>query len=119
MTSVGPHVVWCPMCRRPVLHGQWRGHGGLVSVVTRESGGGASEVVSDHVHLFVRVPPTDSPAQAARLVKGRTSRVWRRELAWWRHNRVPWPTSYFAASVGDVAGVTVTRSLEHQWDDSQ
>ena len=120
VTSLGLHVVWCPMCRRPVLHGQWRGHGGLVSVVTRESGGGgASEVMADHVHLFVRVRPTDSPAQAARLVKGRTSRVWRREFPWLCHNRALWSTSYFAASVGYVSEATVTRSLEHQWDDPQ
>ena len=32
----------------------------------------------DHVHLFVRVGPTDAPAQVVRAFKGRTARVLRR-----------------------------------------
>lgn len=41
----------------------------------------AKEVMPDHVHIFVRVRPTDSPAEVARRFKGRTSRVLRAEFA--------------------------------------
>jgi putative transposase len=67
----------------------------------------AKEVVPDHVHLFVRVGPTDAPAAVVRAFKGRTARVLRAEL---------WSPSYFAASVGYVLESTVRRYIEHQWD---
>jgi putative transposase len=38
----------------------------------------------DHVHLFVRVGPTDAPAQVVRVLKGRTARVLGQELAYLR-----------------------------------
>lgn len=76
----------------------------------------AFEVMPDHVSLFIRVRPTDSPAEVARLLKGRTSRVLRQEFPWLRHRRVLWSTSYFAPSLGYVAEATVQRYIEHQWD---
>jgi putative transposase len=79
----------------------------------------AAEVTPDHVHLFVRVRPTDSPAHVARLLKGRTSRVLRQELLWLRHRRVLWSTSYVAASVAYVSEASVKQYLEHQWDDDK
>ena len=122
VTSLGLHVVWCPKYRRRILRGPVaRRLDELLAVVATENGWEivASEVMADHVHLFVRVRPTDSPAHVARLLKGRTSRVIRQEFPWWRHNRALWSTSYFAASVGDVSEATVKRYIEHQWDDPQ
>ena len=112
--------MWCPKYRRRILRGPVaRRLDELLAVVATENGWEivASEVMADHVHLFVRVRPTDSPAYVARLLKGRTSRVWRQEFPWLCHNRALWSTSYFAASVGDVAEATVKRYIEHQWDD--
>ena len=121
VTSLGLHVVWCPKYRRRILRGPVaRRLDELLAVVATENWEiVASEVMADHVHLFVRVRPTDSPAHVARLLKGRTSRVWRQEFPWLCHNRALWSTSYFAASVGYVSEATVTCSLEHQWDDPQ
>ncbi|EQD72439.1 transposase IS200-family protein, partial [mine drainage metagenome] len=119
VTSLGLHVVWCPKYRRRILRGPVaRRLDELLAVVATENWEiVASEVMADHVHLFVRVRPTDSPAYVARLLKGRTSRVIRQEFPWWRHNRALWSKSYFAASVGDVSEATVKRYIEHQWDD--
>jgi hypothetical protein len=55
-----------------------------------------SEVMADHVHLFVRVGP----------------RVLRAEY----RAKVLWSPSYFAASVGYVSDSTVRQDIEHQWD---
>ncbi len=76
----------------------------------------AREVMPDHVHIFVRVRPTDSPAEVARRFKGRTSRVLRCEFPWLGHKAVLWLKSYFVASVGYVSESTVQRCIEHQWD---
>ncbi len=71
----------------------------------------------DHVHLLVRVEPTDAPAQVVRVVKGRTAWVLGQEFPHLRdHAQVWWSPSYLAASVGYVSGSTVRRDIEHQWD---
>ncbi len=75
------------------------------------------EVMLDHVHLFVRVGPTDVPAAVVRAFKGRTACVLRGEFPHLRTlAKMLWSPSYFAASVGYVSESTVRQYIEHQWD---
>jgi putative transposase len=117
---LGLHQVWCPKCRRRILAGLVAaGCGELLEQVADEHGWQivATEVMPDHVHLFVRVGPTDAPAEVARAFKGRTARVPRAEFPHLRNRaKVLWSPSYFAASVGYVSESTVRRYIEHQWD---
>jgi putative transposase len=118
--SLGLHLVWCPKCRRRILGGRVAaGCGQLLEQIVAEHGWGvvATEVMPDHVLLFVRVGPTDAPAQAVRAFKGRTARVLCTEFPYLcGFAKVLWSPSYFAASVGDVSESTVRRYIEHQWD---
>ena len=71
----------------------------------------------DHVHLFVRVGPSDAPAWVVRAFKGRSAGVLRAEFRYLRRfAKVLWSPWYFAASVGYVSESTVRRYIEHQWD---
>jgi len=77
----------------------------------------AGEVMPEHVHLFVRVGPTEAPAAVVRAFKGCTARVLRQGFPHLRrHMEVLRPPSYFAALVGYVSEATVCRYIEHQWD---
>lgn len=119
VSSLGLHLVWCPRFRRRVLGGRVAGR--LVELLDEIAAEHdwqivAREVVPDHVHIFVRVHPTDSPAGVARAFKGRTSRVLRAEFAWLGRQGALWSKSYFAASVGYVSEAAVRRYIEHQWD---
>ena len=118
--SLGLHLVWCPKYRRRVLGGRVaRRCGELLEQIADEHGWQivAKEVMPDHVHLFVRVGPTDAPAQVVRAFKGRTARVLRQEFPHLRnHAKVLWSPPYFVASVGYVSESTVRRYIEHQWD---
>ncbi|MHB1533762.1 MAG: IS200/IS605 family transposase [Acidimicrobiales bacterium] len=119
VTSLGLHVVWCPKYRKRVLGGRVATRlNELLDEIAADNDWQivAREVMPDHVHIFVRVHPTDSPAEVARKFKGRTSRVLRGEFAWLGRRRVLWSKSYFAASVGYVSEQTVRRYIEHQWD---
>jgi len=119
VSSLGLHVVWCPKYRRRVLGGRVATRlNELLDEIAADNDWQivARDVMPDHVHIFVRVRPTDSPAEVARKVKGRTSRVLRAELAWLGRRRVLWSKSYFAASVGYVSEATVRRYIEHQWE---
>ena len=118
--SLGLHLVWCPKYRRRIVGGRVaRGCGELLERIADEHGWQivAKEVMPDHVHLLVRVGPTDAPAAVVRAFKGRTARVLRQELPQLRNQaKVLWSPSCFAASVGDVWESMVRRYIEHQWD---
>jgi putative transposase len=112
------HLVWCPKYRRPVLTspvderlkallGEIADEHGMTIHVT--------EVMPDHVHLFVEADPTLCVAEIVNRFKGRTSRLLRQEFPFLR-SRLPslWSRSYFAASVGAVSEATIRRYIEAQ-----
>jgi putative transposase len=120
VSSLGLLVAWCPKYRRGILGGRVaRRLSELLEQVADEHGWEivAKEVMPDHVHLFVRVGPTDAAASVVRAFKGRTARVLRQEFPHLRSRaKVLWSPSYFAASVGYVSESTVRRDIKHQWD---
>ena len=112
------HFVWCPKYRRPVLTG---------AVVVRLDGLireraaalyceiVALELLPDHVHLFVKAPPTLAPQHIANQIKGSTSRILRDEFPHLR-KRLPslWSRSYYVGSAGAVSAETIQRYIEQQ-----
>ena len=118
--SLGFHLVGCPKYRRRILGGRVaRCCDELLGLIADAHGWQivAKEVMPDHVHLLVRVGPTDAPAQVVRAFKGRTARVLRQEFPHLcNHAKVVWSPPYFVASVGYVSESTVRRYIEHQWD---
>jgi len=76
------------------------------------------EVVEDHVHIFVEVPPRYSPAQAVQILKSLSARevfkkfpklrkqLWAGEF---------WSEGYFMRSVGDKVTADIIRKyIEYQ-----
>jgi len=120
VSSVGLLVVWCPIYRRRIVDGRVaRRLSEVLERIADERGWQivAKEVMPDHVHLFVRVGPTDAPAAVVRAFKGRTARVLRQEFPHLRGlAKVLWSPSYFAASVGYVSEATACRYIAHRWD---
>ena len=111
MYDLGLHVVWCPKYRRRVL-------GGQVGVRLRELIDiKATELMPDHVHLFVKTRPKDSPSYVANQLKGFTSHRLREEFPYLR-SRLPtlWSRSFFVASVGAVSAATVQRYIDTQYE---
>lgn len=116
--SLKYHLVWCPKYRRDVLTGDTRRR--LLQIlggIAKENRWDilASEIMPDHVHLFVDVEPIWSPAEIVRRFKGPTSRILRQEFPELR-SRIPtlWTRSYFAGTVGQVSEATVRRYIESQ-----
>jgi len=102
--DLGYHVVWCPKYRRPVLVGPVAKR--CAALIRQKAAEHdctivALEVMPDHVHLFVKTHPADSPSHIANQFKGMTSRRLREEFPHLR-SRLPtlWSRSFFVASVG-------------------
>jgi len=111
------HLIWCPKYRRRVLVGQVETRlkeiiGEVVDVVEGEVI--ELEVMSDHVHLVVELPPgAHLPAVLQRL-KGRSSRLLRQEFPHLGHLPVLWSRSWFVSTVGGAPLEVVRRYVENQ-----
>ena len=113
------HLVWIPKYRKDILSGEVSRY--LKEVFQRiaeEFRIDTMEVMEDHVHIFVEVPPRYSPAQTVQILKSVSAReifkkfpklrkqLWAGEL---------WSDGYFVRSVGDKVTADIIRKyIEYQ-----
>lgn len=111
------HLIWCPKRRKPVLRGpiakdcedilrdrcNIRGWGILKLAIQ-----------PDHIHLFVRVFPSNSAAEVVKELKGSTANLLRAKYP--ELHRLPsmWTRSYFASTAGNVSQETIASYIEAQ-----
>ena len=113
------HLVWCPKFRRPVLTGKLQVR--MVELLHQIADKWeftilAHEVMPDHVHLFVSVPPKYSPAEIARWFKGASSRYLKQEFPAeigkfiWKEGMLSSP-SYYVGTAGNVSSDVIKRYI--------
>jgi putative transposase len=111
------HLIWCPKYRRRVLVDGVDVR--LKEIIADVAGGHDAtvievEVMADHVHLLIEIPPTVPLSRFVGRVKGRSSRVLRIEFP--RLRRLPslWTRSWFVSTVGGAPLEVVRRYVENQ-----
>ncbi len=118
VSAINYHFVWCPKYRRKVLTGAVADR---LRMLIHEHAAAlhleivALEVQPDHVHLFVKSPPTLAPQHIVNQMKGYTSRILRNEFPHLR-SRLPslWSRSYYVGSAGHVSTETIQNYIEQQ-----
>ena len=76
-------------------------------------------VSKDHVHILISAPPTMSPAEIMRRIKGRTSKKLFEEFPhlkkryWGRHF---WARGYFCVTAGELTKKMIEEYLEHHFE---
>jgi putative transposase len=116
--NLGYYLIWCPKYRRKVLIGDIEQR---LKILLLEKAKEISvtieqmEVMPDHVHIFVKTDPTNSPHYIVQQLKGYTSRLLRQEFISLK-SKLPtlWTRSYFCESVGCISELTVKRYIENQ-----
>jgi putative transposase len=114
------HFVWIPRRRRKVLVG---GVATRLEEVIKEVSSELSlnilamEIMPDHVHLFVSCPPSIAADQIMFRIKGRSSRVLRKEFPHLLKMPSMWTRSYFVSTAGDVSTETIKRYITEQRKD--
>ena len=82
-------------------------------------------ICSDHVHMYVSVPPKHSPAKVMKLLKGKSAEYLREEFPelrkqyWGMHI---WARGYFVSTVGidrDVIKAYVKKQIDSQVREDQ
>lgn len=117
---IGFHFVFCPKFRRPlfadrrikaetraIIEGECRNRGWEIV---------AFEIMPDHLHLFVRVPNTTSPACIAQTLKGISSHELRTHMHHLKgiERQAFWARRYFVESVGQADAKAVKRYIDNQ-----
>ena len=110
------HLIRCPKRRKAILIGSLKDR--LIQLIAEkyaEKGWDILElaVQPDHLHLFVRVWPSDSAAQVVKEVKGFTAFHLRKEFVP-ALSKLPslWTRSYFASTAGNVSAETIQKYIE-------
>ncbi len=116
--NIAYHLIWCPKYRRKVLVDKKESR--LKQLLLHKADEmqliiEKMEVMPDHVHLFVKASPTDSPHWIVRQLKGYTSRMMRLEFSDLK-SRLPtlWTRSYYCESIGHISEETIKRYIEQQ-----
>jgi putative transposase len=112
------HLIWCPRRRKPILTGKLKDRcEELVRVKCQEKGWVILTLAVEpyHVHLFVRVWPSDSAAEVVKEVKAITSFHLRQEFKP-IISKLPslWTRSYFASTSAAVSAETIQRYIDAQ-----
>ena len=112
------HLIWCPKYRKKVLVDEVEAR--LKELIQEKADElnctiGSMEIMPDHVHLFIKTPPTIGVHFLIRQIKGYTSRVLRKEFKQLK-TKIPclWTRSYYAESVGHISEQTVQKYIENQ-----
>ena len=116
--NIGYHLIWCPKYRRKVLVGNLADR--LKELLTEKANQlglviNTMEVMPDHVHLFVKAPPTLPPHYIVQQLKGHSSHELRKEFSKLK-SRLPtlWTRSYYCESVGHISQAAIRRYIEDQ-----
>jgi len=116
--NIGYHIIWCPKYRREVLKNEVEIR--LKELLFKKAEEikvniENMEILPDHVHIFVKCSPVDSPHWIVQQLKGYTSRILRKEFKTIR-TRIPtlWTRSYYCESVGHISESTIKQYIEDQ-----
>jgi len=117
--NLGYHLIWCSKYRRDVL-ADIAVEKRLKQLLLEKAKKIDVEIVSleilpDHIHLFVKCSPVDSPHWIVQQLKGFTSRILRQEFKALK-TRIPtlWTRSYYCESCGHISETTVKKYIEDQ-----
>lgn len=111
------HLIWTPKRRKAVLvddvaHDCDR----LIRQTCQDKGWHVLDlaVQPDHIHLFVRVWPSDSAASVVKACKGVTSHALRADYPALKRLPSLWTRSYFASTDENVSSGTIQRYIAAQ-----
>jgi len=112
------HLIWCPKFRRPVLVDEIKTE--LKKLLNQRAKQLDAEIevlniMPDHVHIFVKTPPTASPHWVVQQLKGYTSHELRGKFPKLK-SRLPtlWTRSYYCESVGHISEEAIKKYIEDQ-----
>jgi len=111
------HLIWCPKRRKKVLVGDIARD--LEKIIRSKCDEHGWQVLNlaiqpDHVHLFVRVFPTNPASFVVNQCKGPSSKILRDKYRDLRKIPSLWTGSYFASTAGNGSQDMIHKYIEAQ-----
>ena len=118
VVNINYHIIWCPKYRRKVLvDGIDTRLKEILPSIAKELNCTIKtmEVMSDHVHIFLKGTPTIPVHLIVKTLKGKSSHILREEFPILR-SRLPnlWTRSYYCETIGCISEDTVKKYIEEQ-----
>lgn len=118
VVNINYHIIWCPKYMRKILV---NGVDDRLKVILREIAEengchiDTMEVMSDHIHIFLRGNPIIPIHLIVKNLKGKSSRILRQEFPHLK-NRLPclWTISYYCETIGCINEETIKKYIENQ-----
>ena len=115
------HIVWITKYRRECLNEKIQNR--LKTILEGVCGEMRVKVIrmgieEDHVHLYVTIPPVHPIPLVVKKLKGRSSKIIRKEFAdylkpfYWKP--VLWAVGYFVCTIGQINHETISKYIEEQ-----
>ena len=118
VSFINYHFVFCPKYRKKIflnnsLELKFKE---LVNIICKELKIQiiAMECHIDHVHLFLKCWPQQSPSYIMKMIKGRTSLKLRNEFTYLAWMKNLWTRSYFISTAGNVSSETIKWYVDTQ-----
>jgi len=115
--NLGYHFVWCPKFRRSILFGDLSKR---LSEILNEKAKELDVIIEgaqingDHLHLFVRCSPIDSPHFIVQQFKGVSSNKLRKEFPELMKMPSLWTRSYYCESIGHISKNIIKKYIKDQ-----
>ncbi|SEM84428.1 MULTISPECIES: IS200/IS605 family transposase [unclassified Candidatus Frackibacter] len=74
----------------------------------------ATEIMPDHIHLFISALPKYSPSKLMNIIKGTTGRRISKHFPELNIKGSVWTRAYFVATAGNVSSETIQHYVENQ-----
>ena len=118
--NINYHIVWIPKYRKKLL-GNLEVKKALIGLLNNESESHgwrvlALEVMPDHIHLFLSVPPSVAVADVVNQLKGTTSRKLRTAFPMLKQSvrKSLWAAGYYVSTAGFVSQQQVKKYIDAQ-----
>jgi putative transposase len=114
------HFVWIPKYRKPILTETIKKH---LNVILRTICAAQNweilelQIQPDHIHLFLSVPPYDSPTAIVKVLKGTSARllfVAAPDLKLQLRRGHVWSPGYYVGSAGNVSTAMIQEYIKNQ-----
>ena len=118
------HIVWIPKCRRKLMFGRIRQYLGEVFhelARQKESRILEGHISSDHVHMYISIPPKYAVAQVVGFIKGKSAIYIARNFGGRQRNFQGenfWARGYYVSTVGKDAE-TIKMYIKSQESEDQ
>ena len=117
VSNISYHIVWIPKYRKHILVGEIKKELIKIFKIIEEKINikiVVYEIMSDHIHLFVKGNQNTTISKIVKYLKGYSSYELRKKFIFLKKYKSLWTPSYFCETIGHISEDVVKKYIENQ-----